>query len=229
HVTGAQTCALRIFGNSQNLSNIHNFIARIIVSEDLTADQIKSWRIRDKYYVLFEAIRLTYGDTLTFDHTFMDKSTHTQEQDLTELTWDFTRPISEYPKKGDKGYNPERVKPYPDTNTKVEFKLTSGKIVGFEYLTGDLEDIALLADPNDRQINDELRNRNFYILQGENPFKPTNFAMFKATEMREIRKKLIEHDQEWMAMITVEHPKNHLKNEMICLFKLRDFLFPGLT
>lgn len=227
-ITGEDEDILTLMRDQEDGTAISKFVAKVIVSPQTTVDQINKWRVRDKYLILFEAFRLTYGDVFKFEYTFDSGDQFEFEENLEKYIWDFSnKGMESYPGRGDSKFFSERLTPYMDNNDKVEFKLSSGKIVGFEYLTGELESASLMVDQNQRSINDELRDRNFYIKQDAVYHRIDNFRVLGAREMAEIRKKIQEVDPPWPALITLENPKNR-KVEKVSIFRIPDFFFRRL-
>lgn len=232
-INGDDEDTLSLVRDSEDNSAIAKFVSKVVVSPRLTFDEVQQWRARDKYLILFEAVRLTYGDVFKFEYTFDEGSpkeiTYEFEEDLRRFTWDFNPKNKDtYPgDKSNKNYFKGRIKPYIDDLPSVEFTTSSGKKVGFEYLTGELESAALLIDQKDRSLNDELRDRNFYQEVSGVPTKISNFGVFRAIEMREIRMKIEEHDPSWPAILDIKHPSSG-KSVSVSLFSLPDFFFRRL-
>lgn len=231
-MNGEDEDTLTLMRDAKTGDAINKFLSRIITSATVTPADIHQWRVRDKYYLLFEAVRLSYGDTLKFKHEFEDGVAGEFEEDLAQFAWDFDPANKEaYPVQGTKGYFEQRIQAYPSAKKDVEFKLESSGIrVGFQFLCGELEEAMLQVDENESSINDELRARNFFVMDEHGAKKVIeNFRSFKVREMREIRVKLQELDLEWGAVITMPHPSgNSAKDEMMPVFKLPDFFFPRL-
>lgn len=222
-INGEDEDTLTLVKDQETGEAVAKFVASVIVSESLTYQEIQSWRARDKYLILFEVVRLTYGDNFKFEFTFEDGGKYEFQQSLPEFTWDFSDKGREtFPERWAKGFNPERIKPYLDNNTKVEWELTSKRKVGFEYLTGELESAALMIDPKQRSLNDELRDRNFYEIRDGAEYPIENFRVFNAREMMEIRSKIDVVDPAWPVLIELEHPKTGRK-EKVSIFSIPDF------
>lgn len=221
-LTGEDEDTLTLLRDQQDGSAINKFVAGVIVDGTITESVVKSWRVRDKYFILFEVMRLTYGDTFRFEYEFPDGAVGEFEENLLDYTFDFASG-KDYPDD-----NPERIKAYPDNETEVTFELPSGKEVGFEYLTGELEAITLTGDVEDRSINDPLRDRNFFEKAGGQKQPITSFRVFSAKDMMIIRKKLEELDPEWQCIVRLPHPNDPKMLTPVSIFQIKDFFFRRL-
>lgn len=228
-ITGEDEDILTLVKDQEDGIAIPKFVSKVIVSEQYTVGDIQEWRARDKYLILFEAIRLTYGDTFRFEHKFENGDVSEFEEDISKYVWEFSEEGREsYPKKGDKDFFAERIIPYQGNESGVKFTLSSGKIVGFEYMTGILESASLMIDQKQRSLNDDLRDRNFYLKNDAGAdIRIDSFRVLNAREMAEIRNKISEVDPSWPAMITLTNPKNG-KTETLSLFSIPDFFFRRL-
>lgn len=198
-----------------------NFLAGIIVSEEIKPEDLKKWKIRDKYYLILKSRIFSLGSEMRFNHTFADGLSVELVEDLARFDWDLTQ--GNPPAKGEKGYKPEVIQPYIGGDSPGEFTLNSGKVVKYDFLTVEGEMANMGRTEDDMSINDRLRLRNFK-LKVDGVFQPIEvFGMFTARDMREIRTHLDKNDPEFSLLVEA---KANGKLEYVSLFQIPDFFFP---
>lgn len=211
-------------------SAMHNYIAAITLEYNgttgLTGEQVKTWGLRDKYYAILKSRRFSLGDVVFFDYTFEDGKQLGFEEDLAKYDWDFS--TGKPPQKGQKGYSKDVPQSYPsETDKSIEFKLSSGKICCYEFMTGEHEMKTLGKSENELTLNDRLRFRNFKLkLKDSDPWTQLDrFNMFTAREMYDIRTHLDMNDPDFILKSDVRHPDGG-RTESISLLHISDFFFP---
>lgn len=223
-MTGEDEDILTLVADQKDGLSVAKFISNVTMQAH-SIDEIQSWRIRDKYLIMLEVVRLSYGDEFAFTYQWPDGYKADYETNLGEYALDSNSD------------NSEKAFLYPEevnstklivTQEKVEFKLDDyPEKMGFKFLTGELEALSLLVPEGNVSLNDELRNREFYIISNGNPIRVNNFRIFKSKTMAKIRSKIEEFDKGWNALITITHPKTR-ETKKVSLFSLTDFFFPKL-
>ena len=228
-INGDDEDKLSKLSDSKDGSAMHKFLAGIIIGNSVTPDKkvteedIAGWRVRDKYYALYWAVRHSHGDKVTFRHIFEDGTECGFDEDLKKFDWDFTKGTP--PKLGEKGYDSKIIQPYPESEF-VTGTTSSGKEYRFRYLTGIDELNTLGKNPDELSINEKLRIRGFEAKgAGGTWLALQNFASFSARDMKEIRATLEKEDPEFNLNVQVTHPKTGRK-EVASLFSNPDFFFP---
>lgn len=231
--------------NLEKATDVFNkYISCVLIELDgkpVTPKAILSLRQRSKYYIAVKSRILSYGNEITFDHTFQGEEEPIKfEEDLLLYTQDFSKPVelefiqdpnnTEGVIKNSK-FSKDRCQPYKDfatDNEWVEFSTTSGKHFRFKYLNGEGEKKLLELERGSMSINEKLKAR-FLQLKDQNGqwalvlgFKP-----FTGKEMAEIRGYVNQIDSEFELLSKVTNPKTK-KTEIISLFsKVGSFFFPS--
>lgn len=203
----------------EDTTALHNFISGIIIKNDqlssdkyTTSNDIKKWRLKDKYYLALKSRIFSLGPELHFEHACERDGcgkTTPYDEDLSKYDWDLTKPL---PKEGSEEYDKfmeshdlkYMITPYPrDTETHRILTLSSGKIIRYKYLDGIGEKSTLEVDKSSISKNLELTARSIELkLDGEAKVegkwqKLTNFKLFTAREMRQIRIDVKKHDSQF--------------------------------
>ena len=203
------------------LEHINKYIANIVVEPKLTPNDVKKLKVRDKYYILMKSRIFNLGPELVFKHIFQDGSEYQVTEDLSIFDHDYSKPLPE---------GSLAPLPYPeDAGTEVEHTLSSGLTFKFEYFTG-LHERKLLSNKKinlqNLEVNAVLTTRNFQLQSDAGEWiLIQNFHMLKSRQAAEIRKYVLDHDPEWVAPITIEHPSGKA-SEFVSAFQLDDFFFP---
>lgn len=218
--------------DNKSTAAMHKFLAAIIVNPKLTFEDVAKMRVKDKYYLMFKSRIQSLGYEVNFDHTFTDGDEKTKtvnfDEDLSNYDWDFSKPLTEFPKENDNNFFKHRCTHYPDTlmDDTFEFELLSKKKCRMEYLNGLGESKSLKKDTGDLTINDKLIIRNFEVqLENGTWQKVERFSMFTAREMQEIRTKLDQMDKPFDLITEVINPLTG-QSEQISLFLKESFFFP---
>lgn len=226
-INGNDEDILSRLGDSQNGTALHKFLASVIVGSSLdrkvTEDDVASWRVRDKYYALYQVRRHSLGDTLTFEYRFQDDKVFGFDYNLAEFDYDFRQ--GPPPKKGEPGYDPRIIQPYPEEEH-YEGTTSKGQKFRFKYLTGLDELAALTRDQANMGINEKLKARHFEVLLPNGTWtKVENFAAFPTRIMSEFRTAVDKYDPDFLLNIELVHPEKRIK-ETASLFMVADFFFP---
>jgi len=204
------------------------FLQAIIIDYDgkgrLTLDEVRAFRIRDKYYLLYKSRVQSLGKEIEFKHTFQG----TQEpifftEDLSIFDADLSKELL-----GD--LRKEQIHPYATNpaDNRFSFTISSGKECRMEYLTSFQESKVLEKETSQLSINEKLRIRSFELKDSNGVWrKIERFNLLLSKEMIEIRKKLEEFDSEFGLLIKIKHPNKGMVEE-VSLFLYEDFFFPGV-
>ena len=209
---------------------LNNYLSNVILDLDgnqtVKPNDILKLRVRDKYYILYKIRRLSLGDEVEWLHRFDDGEEVNMVENLDKYDWDYSEGMP--PLKGEDGYNPLLAAKYNE-EPYVRFKLSSGHIVQFNYMTGLEEKSVLGVNEDTLNINYRLIVRKFQLLQDINDEQGSyieNFQMFPSRIMAEIRARLDTYDSEFILRSNVEHPKTGVVT-VISLFAVPDFFYPG--
>lgn len=191
----------------------------------VTLDQVKKWKNKDKYYVLFKSRIFSLGDEITYKHTCQNEACGketTYEEQLLPYDRDFSKPDDE----SDNKFK-YQITPYPNgIDTEVEFELTSGKKLKYQYLNWESERIMLEMDRNEISKNTDITIRKLEWLNEGKWQKIENYRLFSAKEMAEIRKHIKYNDKPFEAISETTCP--FCGNiDHITLIAQPDFFFPG--
>jgi len=217
--------------NQKDAKALNLYLANIITELNgettIKPNDILKLRVRDKYYILFKSRRLSLGDEVTWSHTFPDGVIADMVEDIAKYDFDYSKDIPAY--KGQEDYNPLVATPY-EKETFVRFKLSSGHIVQFDYMTGIQEKKTLGVNEATLDINSRLTIRNFKLMKDESDEEGQfieNFQSFPSRIMAEIRARLDTYDSEWILPTDIRHPDTGEVTQ-ISLFQLPDFFYPGV-
>ena len=185
--------------DNNNTESLHNFLAGIIIENSqlekgkyTTANDIKKWKLKDKYYLALKSRLHSLGPDITFDNPCKAKGcTHktSYEEDLSKFDQDLSQPIK---KRGDEGYDEGLITTYPNKQeTHRIITLASKKVIRYKYIDGIGENKVLEVSEDKLTKNIELRARSIELQKQagskEEWQKIENFKMFTAREMKEIR------------------------------------------
>jgi len=222
-----------------NMSNtgttaLHTFLAGIIIENDsidkgkyTTPNDIKKWKLKDKYYLTLKSRLHSLGNELEFNYickasTCSHKAEY--EEDLSEYDQDLGQAIK---KVGDMGYKPNAITPYPNKlETHRTLELASKQIIKYKYLDGIGENKVLDMPQNTLTKNAELIARSIQLKLTDDKWQTIeNFKLFTAREMREIRSDIKKNDAQFEMFTEIKCPKcGDIENTPLISFQ--GFFFP---
>ena len=201
--------------DARNLMNITKFIASIVVSTNFTesghllVNDVLSLPLLDRYAILFQSRIFSLGETVTFEYDWGKNNKVTYEQDLREFLFD---DYSQVPTEEELEAKPDAIPYYPTSlynNGSAkdnELKLSSGKVVLWDYLDGNGEAFILNLPENKATRNSDLLARNLRLIVDGKPEKVTNFKLFSVKDMAEMRKGIISQDPTFEGFTEIENP-----------------------
>lgn len=199
--------------DARTLMNITKFIASIVVSTDFTpsghllVQDALNLPLLDRYAILFQSRIFSLGETVTFDYEWGKGNTVTYEQDLREFLFD---DYSKEPTEEELEAKPDAIPYYPNISSKQikdnELKLSSGKIVLWDYLDGNGEVYSINLPENKQTRNSDLLARNLRLMVDGKPEKVSNFKLFSVKDMTEMRAGIISQDPVFGGLTEIENP-----------------------
>lgn len=200
--------------DAKNLMNITKFIADIVVSTTftesgkLTIEDALNLPLLDRMAILFQSRIFSLGDTVNFEYDWggnNGKGKVFYEQDLKDFLFE---DYSKIPSNEELEAKPDAIPYYPEmTQMKDnELKLSTGKIIRWDYLDGNGEIYLLNLTPNERTRNSKLLARNLRLQVEGNWDKISNFRMFSVKEMAEMRKAILSKDPEFLGTTDITNP-----------------------
>lgn len=197
--------------DARNLMNLTKFIAGIVVSTDFTTSgkllvkDVLDLPLLDRYAILFQSRIFSLGNMITFEYTWSKDDKVQYEQDLREFLFD---DYSKAPTEEELDAKPDAVPYYPNiTQAKDnELKLSSGKIVQWDYLDGNGEIFLLNLPDNKKTRNSDLLARNLRLNVDGKFEKVTNFRLFSVKDMAEMRKGILSQDPIFQGLTDIENP-----------------------
>lgn len=201
-------------GDAKTGKNLENLVAALVVSPKVTSEEVGEWRVRDKYYTVFQAIKLTHGPTLRFTHEFSDGSTVAFEEDLDiyDLGHENEQSCKTYIQDGD-----PHIFEVLDKGKRYQF--------GFYHLTSKMESALLTVPQEEMSLNDMLRDRKFFEVKEGSHLTIENFRVYSARVLAKIRSEIMRVDGDWRALITLVNPATK-NSETISIFSIDEFFFP---
>ena len=198
---------------------INQYLSNIITSPKTKPEDIMSWLVGDKYYLLLWSRIHSTGEELVFKHECRVASCKHEEryvENLSIFTNDFDKP--------QEGEN--RMQPYdlPKDSLHHELTLTSGKRIRFEYLTGIGEKRSLALPEDALNKNHSLIVRNPELYNNNKWEKIALFKAFSSKEMREMRVEVKRVDPELTMNVEVKCPKCST-TDYLSLLSIPDFFF----
>lgn len=201
--------------DARNLMNITKFIASIVVSTNFTAsghllvNDVLSLPLLDRYAILFQSRIFSLGEVVTFEYEWGKNNKVTYEQDLREFLFD---DYSQAPTEEELDSKPDAIPYYPTSlynNGSAkdnELKLSSGKVVLWDYLDGNGEAFLINLPENKSTRNSDLLARNLRLIVDGKPEKVTNFKLFSVKDMAEMRSGIISQDPTFEGFTEIENP-----------------------
>lgn len=232
--TGEDEDILSRLGDVESGTSFNNFLSNIIIGSSLegktrfTPEDIAQWPTEDKYQAILFSRIFSIGKELTFNHICENKSCNKHktplEVDLSIYDWDLStgNPPEDTP------FLNHKPRLHPDGTMSSFDHITSwGMAIRYGRLTGVSELKAHNKKRADISRNDELRSRNLaYKLPNGEYQLITNFRMFNAKQMKELRHVVLGRDsnQDWST--DCECSKCG-KTEQIIILSIPDFFFPS--
>lgn len=197
--------------DARNLMNLTKFIAGIVVSTNFTTSgkllvkDVLDLPLLDRYAILFQSRIFSLGNMITFEYTWSKDNKVQYEQDLREFLFD---DYSKAPTEEELDAKPDAVPYYPNiTQAKDnELKLSSGKIVQWDYLDGNGEIFLLNLPDNKKTRNSDLLARNLRLNVDGKFEKVTNFRLFSVRDMAEMRNGILSQDPIFQGLTDIENP-----------------------
>ena len=158
--------------------------------------------------ILFQSRIFSLGDTVNFEYDWggnNGKGKVFYEQDLNDFLFE---DYSKIPSNEELEAKPDAIPYYPEmTQMKDnELKLSTGKVIRWDYLDGNGEIYLLNLTPNERTRNSKLLARNLRLQVDGNWDKISNFRMFSVKEMAEMRKAILSRDPEFLGTTAITNP-----------------------
>lgn len=199
--------------DARTLMNITKFIASIVVSTDFTpsghllVQDALNLPLLDRYAILFQSRIFSLGETVTFDYEWAKDNKVTYEQDLREFLFD---DYSKEPTEEELEAKPDAIPYYPNISSRQikdnELKLSSGKVVLWDYLDGNGEVYSINLPENKQTRNTDLLARNLRLMVDGKPEKVSNFKLFSVKDMAEMRAGIISQDPVFGGLTEIENP-----------------------
>lgn len=220
---------------SRDLTNIHIFVASLIINTDLpfavnnriTLEGARMLLLRDKYFILVSSRIHSNGNEIKIQYDWGETQGGKMNyiEDLNRYVWDYTKPFPQ--EEEEEGYDSQKIKPYPkEAYGKHEMILSTGKKLRFNLLDGNSESFLLKLDIEKQTRNSELKSRNLEQWVEDKWVKVDSFIYFKRNEMAELHKFFTEHDSSFTGLTEIENPKT---KELLLypIMKSTDFFYPG--
>lgn len=200
---------------SKDLTNIDNFLTAILVSENVggkeipvTFESVSVLPNNTRYYLLVQSRVHSIGNIIKFEYDFGDDGKYDYEEDLSQYLHDYTM---DFPVKGEEGYFPYKIPPYPANSTndsKFTHTTTGGKIIRFGLMTRAGEKYALGLSPDERTANSDLKARGLEMKTEDGSWiKVENFHVFSKRDMVEISQAVKEIDPTYQFVSEISNPK----------------------
>lgn len=221
--------------------NVLVFLANIIQQDATTGkkptiDDIRSWGVKDKYYALLQSRIFSLGSQLKWKHICGDSNCARNKPTTAGVhrgPFPVTEDLINYGDGSDAilspdyvPFSPYSVTPYPTkTESTIELKLTSGKLVKYNILDsgGELERL---------QASEDARTHNFQFIIRKLAIKLNNawvlvrdFQVFSPRDMVEMRASLEANDKEFVPITTVTCPTCG-NADYVNILLLPDFFYP---
>jgi len=211
--------------NVDDVKLVNTYVSDVIVEgpggKRMSPEDIKQLRLRDKYFLVIASRIHSLGPILYFSYNWgANMPDQEYEVDLTTFVWDYSK---EFPELGHSEYSEDRFRPYNEDV--LEFELSTGQKVAFEYMTGVGESYLIKLPPSSQTANKELIARKIKVHDGTNWKEVMNFGVFSAREMVEIRAKVESLDPQDQGMITIQSPMDGSTQE-VPLLGIKDFFYP---
>lgn len=224
-----------ILSNAQAVkdgSSSIRFIKGLIVATDITEngkfnlDDARNLKLCDKYFIMIASRIFSISQFVKFSYTWPDDLEVDYEEDLNLLIWEYGNSNKPFPEKGDPDYYEYRIKPHKfGKESRKEVKLSSGKLVRYNFMNGHGERWLMTLPVDQQSINAELLGRNIELYLNKEWVKVQNFKTFSPIDMAEIRKDVSENDVPINLISVLEHPITHAKIEYPITGN-EDFFYP---
>lgn len=231
---GADDDILSNPSEAKDLTNIHRFIASLVIKTDatpsgkLTLKDVRQLPTLDKYCILINSRIFSMGNNLEFEHDWGTErgGKVSYSQDLNEYLFDYQI----VPSPEQLLSKPNAIPFYPLRENKqfkdIPLNLSSGKKLLFDNLSGEGEAYVLGLPLDKRTRNQELISRNLRLEVNGVFEKIQSFHLFSVRDMQEIRKYISAYDPVFNGNVEIENP---ITGEIITipLLGISGFFFPG--
>ncbi len=213
-------------GDSFNL-----FIKGIVIFSQrvqgpFSMENILSLPLRDKYFILLASRIYSLGEIIQFKWNWGSEDKpdeQSYEEDLAQYIWDYSKA---FPEEGEPEYFSERIAPYGTKDTFMEFEVGNSKRkVQVDYLNGHGEKYLLGLLPDEMTVNTALKARKIRVESNGGWQEVSNFKIFKASEMKDIRSAVLKYDTDTNVISELNHPTTGAKQD-VSLIQVPDFFFP---
>jgi hypothetical protein len=212
-------------GPKDTVDPLSKYLSKLTVAPKLTPEQIMAMPSANKYYMLMKDRINSLGPIVKFEHTCSNPACEHKamfEEDLAEFDQDLSLPVSELDL-----VDPKKIKPYPiNKGGEVTHTLKDGRVIRFNCLTGVGELRSLRISKEDQSNTLDLILRNFELQTPTGFMVITNFAIFSARQMAEIRGAIKRAEVEFTMASEVICPECDNK-EYVPLILQNDFFFPA--
>lgn len=214
---------------SRDLTNLDIFLAGIIVSPNLTVDQVLDLPSNDRYCLWLHSRIFSIGDVIEFEYDWGKENggKMVYEADLQDFLFDYSKnpqeiPTEEFEKKSD------AIPFYPMGTVTRELPIVlNGKELRFDLCTGRSEKEILKLSVDQRTKNKELQVRNLRMKVNEKWEKVERFSIFTKKEIDSIRKQVASVDPLFAGLTTLENPNVPGMTAQVNIFAIPGFFFPG--
>ena len=212
---------------NKDSASVNAFIQTIVVGVSfkeglLSMDDVLGLRLGDKYCILIQSRIFSLGNTLKFSYEWVKGAPPTSyEEDLLNFVWDYTLPL---PRPGEKGYFVDRIQPYASKEDYLYLTTMSGKKLRYKYLDGFGEQYLLKLPDYNTNINSKLYARELQMDIEGKWITVSDFKLFSAREMNQLRDDIDARDAQFEGAINVENPATG-ETRYISLISLHDFFF----
>lgn len=182
-----------------------------------TVEEVKTWGVKDKYYLVFAARVHSIGGVMKFKHNEkVEKANGTSyinetayEEDLTRFMFDF-RNIDHYEKTHE-----YQVTPYPQGTTPIiELTLSSGKELRYRIMDSELETDATRIPPDKVNKLTPFTSRKLEMRMNGDWKYVTFFSNFSPQDLIELRASIKQNDTLFEPISEFESPVTGRKFSM---------------
>lgn len=217
------------------IDSLNEFVAAIVVNHNypfgnngkLTISDVEKMPLRDKHYILIESRIHSIGSTLKFTHECEEPSCREElklEEDLSIYVQDLSLEEQSNNKQTIQRY-PE-IKEPSDIFKPIEIKLSSGKLVKVERMTGKSEKKLLQANKdNALTTNTELYARNISIFSDGKWIELSSLNIFSKKDSVEIMAEIKKLDTQYTPITEFKCNKCDSQHHLPVM-TIRDFFFP---
>lgn len=190
----------------------------------LSYKEVLDMKVSDFYYIMIVSRIFSLGQILNFTYHWDGVPAHTEyQEDLSRYIWDYSKDFPFDP--SESGYDEFRIKPTtPDLSR--EITLTSGKMLSYKYMTPNGENFINNTPPEKSSKNTELFARELKQKTNTGWTLVENFKFFSPTDMKEIRKDIMDNDPLIELLTEIPSPLNPNQKIFYPILSSPDFFFP---